>query len=187
MIKTFSLITFVIVSFFAGALRAQDTTQKSKPIRIGIGVSTQYNIGHGYDMHGGFELPIDFPHYRIEPAAYFGNSFKSTSTDKTSTFEYSEWTPSLGFFYQSGIEKSVNYYIGLRLGMVITTEKSVDNGVPKEETSYKVVVSPTAGFEWMISRHFSLGLEEQNNFSLAESVADYEVSVGIALMFRWHF
>jgi hypothetical protein len=185
-VKSSYIGALIILAVFSQICRAQDSIHNNLP-RIGIGFSIQGNFGHGYEMFRSLVLPIDFSSYRIEPAVFLGSSGRSSTTDGSVTDEYSQWAPSIGFFFQRGIEHTINYYVGIRLALHIYEDQVNYKGSVKDEGYSRVVISPTAGIEWMVSHHFSIGLEEQNNFSLYQPLFDSEISVGISLLFRWHF
>jgi hypothetical protein len=140
---------------------------------FGVGVSVQSNDAWIY-------APIDVtPGFRIEPSIRFVDS-ESESQTQSSSFglpitasvksESDQRELAVGLFGKASLGESVRLYYGARAAYIDNETKlriatsflgTIEDVVEEESSLDGYRISPTLGFEYLITEHFSLGGEAE--------------------------
>jgi len=187
-----------MVLFFASSGGAQDSTSS-----VGFGVTFGRQLAFFDEDFSTFSLPIDFgnfsvvirnPNFRFEPVlGYFRTSSSSSSSFGKSESKSSNWR--LGAVLAVSKPKaSMNYYYGINVGILLSSESSEFNGDSDSKSKTDFFIGPTIGGEHMLNENFSLGGEIQINYiSLGQFDGDSTVDVSqsiistrATLILRWY-
>lgn len=128
---------------------------------FGLGVSVQSDDSWIY-------APIDItPRFRIEPSIRF-QSFESSSRtelpfgeDIEFKQEGDQWEFAVGAFGLAPVADKLRLYYGARLAYIDSETEVLWNSQSERAGSDGYRISPTLGFEYMFSEHFSIGGEAE--------------------------
>ena len=204
LIKSFLCCIMLLLSVIS--IKAQDD-----PVRIGFGVGFGREFTSIY-VYGGIEelsvitLPVEFAdlsvtirskNFLFEPTfGYYSTSRSYTSSDENSQ-ESKTSNLRLGtVLAYVNTNESLNYYYGIDLGVILTSESNESNYLGSTQTSDKsktdFFIGPAIGGEYMFSNNFSLGGEIQvnyisfGNFNDDSDVSTSAISSRGKIILRWY-
>lgn len=183
-------------------------TGQENQVKVGIGVSVNPTALFSSNTSPTMFLPVGLTNiyvpimtsmnFRLEPEVGILTLSSETSGSSPSKTSSTALRFGLGLFYVKPLDSSFSFYVGPRLGILVsstTVKYTFDPETKTSETDF--YVGACVGGEYSFSRHFSLGGEVQLNYVSygspdrtpgSSSSRSQSVFTSNALLFcRWYF